>query len=39
MVVDTFAIDPGDLADPCANDITDDRLYVAPSSGSATATA
>ncbi len=30
MVVDTFAIDPGSLADPRANDITDDRLYVAP---------
>jgi len=30
MVVDTFAIDPGDLVDPCADDITDDRLYVAP---------
>jgi hypothetical protein len=30
MVVDTFAIDPGGLGDPCANDITDDRLYVAP---------
>ena len=30
MVVDTFAIDPGGLADPCANDITDDRLCVAP---------
>lgn len=30
MVVDTFAIDPGGLADPCADDITDDRLYEAP---------
>ncbi len=30
MVVDTFAIDPGDLVDPCADDITDDRLYVSP---------
>lgn len=30
MVVDTFAIDPGSLADPCADDITDDRLYEAP---------
>lgn len=30
MVIDTFALDPGQLADPCANDITDDRLYVTP---------
>lgn len=30
MVVDTFAIDPGDLGNPCAHDITDDRLYVNP---------
>ena len=30
MVVDTFAIDPGALIDPCAEDITDDRLYVNP---------
>ena len=30
MVVDTFALDPGDLAGPCADDITDDRLYVNP---------
>jgi hypothetical protein len=29
-VVDTLAIDPGGLAYPCANDITDDRLYMAP---------
>lgn len=30
MVVDTFALDPGELDDPCADDITDDRLYVRP---------
>lgn len=30
MVVDTFAFDPGDLVDPCPDDITDDRLYVNP---------
>jgi len=30
MVVDTFAIDPGDLVDPCSDDITDDRLYINP---------
>ena len=30
MVVDTFALDPGQLIDPCANDITDDRLYITP---------
>lgn len=30
MVVDTFALDPGQLVDPCANDITDERLYVTP---------
>ncbi len=30
MVVDTFALDPGQLDDPCANDTTDDRLYVTP---------
>jgi hypothetical protein len=30
MVVDTFAIDPGVLIDPCAEDLTDDRLYVNP---------
>ena len=30
MVIDTFALDPGQLVEPCANDITDDRLYVAP---------
>lgn len=30
MVVDTFANDPGRLIDPCANDITEDRLYVMP---------
>lgn len=30
MVVDTFALDPGQLDDPCADDTTDDRLYVRP---------
>ncbi len=30
MVVDTFALDPGQLVEPCAGDITDDRLYVTP---------
>lgn len=30
MVVDSFAIEPGDLEDPCADDITDDRLYANP---------
>ena len=30
MVVDTFALDPGQLVDPCAGDFTDDRLYVTP---------
>ena len=30
MVVDTFALDPGELVDPCAGDITDDRLYTHP---------
>ena len=30
MVVDTFALDPGQLDNPCANVITDDRLYVTP---------
>jgi hypothetical protein len=30
IVVDTFALDPGRLDDPCAVDITDDRLYMAP---------
>jgi hypothetical protein len=30
MVVDTFALDPGQLVDPCAADITDDRLYITP---------
>lgn len=30
MVVDTFAVDPGLLVDPCAADLTDDRLYVTP---------
>lgn len=30
MVIDTFAADPGDLVDPCPDDIADDRLYVNP---------
>ncbi len=30
MVVDTFALDPGALLDPCASDVTDDRLYITP---------
>lgn len=30
MVVDTFALDPGQLPDPCDADIVDDRLYVTP---------
>jgi hypothetical protein len=30
MVVDTFAHNPGELVDPCADDITDDRLYISP---------
>lgn len=30
MVLDTFALDPGQLVDPCADDVTDDRLYVTP---------
>ena len=30
MVIDTFALDPGTLADPCEEDITDDRLYMYP---------
>jgi hypothetical protein len=30
MVVDTFAIDPTELIDPCADDIMDDRLYETP---------
>jgi hypothetical protein len=30
MVVDTFALDPGQLDDPCADDTTDDRLFVRP---------
>ena len=29
-VVDTFALDPGELIDPCADDYSDDRLYVRP---------
>ncbi len=30
MVVDTFALDPGDVVHPCANDLTDDRLHITP---------
>lgn len=30
MVVDTFAVDPGQLLLPCASDITDDRLHITP---------
>lgn len=30
MVVDAFALDPGELTDPCANDVMDDRLLVLP---------
>jgi hypothetical protein len=30
MVVDTFALDPGELADPCDDDMTEDRLLEAP---------
>jgi len=30
MVVDTFALNPGDLVDPCADDIVEDRLLETP---------
>lgn len=30
IVIDTFAIDPGTLADPCSDGITDDRLHMHP---------
>ena len=30
MVIDTFALDPSELSDPCPDDIFDDRLYVTP---------
>lgn len=30
MVVDTFALDPGDLTDPCDDDVVDDRLLEMP---------
>lgn len=30
MVIDTFALGPGELVDPCANGITDDRLNISP---------
>lgn len=29
-VIDTFALDPGGLTDPCGSDVTDDRLYLHP---------
>ena len=29
-VIDTFAIDPGHLDEPCASDFMDDRLYITP---------
>ncbi|MBP2388437.1 hypothetical protein [Paeniglutamicibacter kerguelensis] len=30
MVIDTLALNPGELVDPCVDDITDDRLYISP---------
>lgn len=30
MVVDTFALDPGELTDPCNDDVFEDRLIVTP---------
>ncbi len=30
MVVDTFALDPGELTDPCDDDMTEDRLLETP---------
>lgn len=30
MVIDTFALDPGTLTQPCDDDITDDRLHMYP---------
>ncbi|WP_448060805.1 hypothetical protein [Cellulomonas hominis] len=30
MVVDTFALDPGDLSDPCDDDVVDNRLLETP---------
>jgi len=30
MVIDTLALDPGTLTEPCSNDITDDRLHMYP---------
>jgi hypothetical protein len=30
MVVDTFALDPGELADPCDDDVAEDRLIETP---------
>lgn len=30
MVVDTFAVDAGQLEEPCQDDYTDDRLYATP---------
>ncbi|MBM9460259.1 hypothetical protein JK386_10120 [Nocardioides sp. zg-536] len=30
MVIDTFALDPGTLTEPCGDEITDDRLHMYP---------
>lgn len=30
IVIDTFALDPGTLTEPCDDDITDDRLHMYP---------
>ncbi len=30
MVIDSFALDPGTLTEPCHDDITDDRLHMYP---------
>lgn len=30
VVIDTFALDPGQLIGPCGADYTDDRLYITP---------
>lgn len=30
LVIDTFALDPGTLTEPCEDDITDDRLHMYP---------
>lgn len=29
-VIDTLAVNPGDVASPCENDITEDQLYITP---------